>query len=385
MPSCIEIVLTYILFSGILFFLVLPPFSVRTLWRLFRKSTNTLTKEVLQPVLDDMELPDLVNKVTITHLTMGESPALLRKIKRLPSRSLNEIQYRFGLRLVGDLNGVIDMDVSIRLPGVSTNIVIPVSVSQLDIDSSVWVGFTVVPYKPWVRFAQWALVKMPLIKMKISVANVIPLSAVPVLSNVMNKIFTEDVPREFLFPKTQVVDLMGKNETDIEIERDMLEAQGVDPKMQGMSDEQLRASFPKLTAFFDSMDVDNDGVLNVKEVVQGLIEWGYASRADQKSIYNLLDVDKDGFVQLREFISVWGDLKNVFVPRRFRGVVTGVLLKAEGLRTPLFGFSNPYVIFSVEQQEMISKKNRETSKKGSKIGSAVWNEVSIATRRYVLL
>lgn len=350
--------------------------SLRTLWRLFRKSTNSLTKDVLQPVLDEMELPPMVHAVKVTSLTLGESPALLRKIQRLPSRSLSEIQYKFGVRLVGDKQGRIDLDITIRLPGIKRDVVIPVTVSSLDIEAKVWLGFTVIPYQPWIRFAQWALVQMPAVQLKIQVGNFFPVSAIPVLSNILDKVFTKDLPKEFLFPKTQLINLMGEEDTNVDMEEEFLRAKGVEIELKNVTDEALRKRFPELVNLFDAMDVDGDGTLNSKEVSDGLIDWGYASEADRNSIANLLDVNNDGFVQLREFLTVWSDLQSVFVPRRFQGVLTGVLLKAQGLRTPDMGMTDPYVLLSVESQWYCSKKNKATSWSGKGPGRAVWNEVS---------
>lgn len=349
--------------------------SLRTLWRLFRKSTNSLTKEVLQPVLDQMEFPPGVKSVKITNLTLGESPALVRKIQRLPSRSLSEIQYKYAMRLVGDKEGRIDIDVVVNIPAINKDVVVPISVSSLDIDANVWLGFTVVPYQPWVRFAQWALFNMPNVKLDIKVGNFLPVTAIPILSKLLRKILTRDVPREFLFPKTQVIDFMGEHDTNVILEQDLLEARGVPKKLTEASLEELRANFPSLSGLFDSLDIDNDGTLDKMELSNGLIEWGYASEADRNSIGNLLDVNNDGYVSLREFIQVWDDLQNVFVPRKFRGVVSGVLLEAEGMRTPLLGMSNPYVVLHVESQSCTSKRDNDTSIKGNEKGTAVWNEV----------
>ncbi|CAN8075875.1 unnamed protein product [Agarophyton chilense] len=348
--------------------------SLGTLWRLFRKSTNGIVRDVLQPVLNDMELPDFVQSVKITKLTLGESPCLLRKIQRLPSRALNEIQYKFSLRLVGDEEGRINLDVVVCIPGLNRALTVPICISSLDIEAKVWLGLTVIPYKPWLRFAQWALTGMPTVRMNISVASLIPVTAIPVLSNVLRKILTIDLPQEFLFPKTQLVDLMDDTDSDLSLERSVLEGQGIESSFEDMSDDELCIAFPMLTSLFTTIDVNGDGQLSPEEISNGLIEWGYASQADRRSIINLLDVDSDGVVSLREFISVWGDLKSVFIPKRYRGIVSGVLLRAEGLRVPVLGFTDPYVVISVESQTVTSKRNKATSQSGEDIGSAVWNE-----------
>lgn len=353
--------------------------SLSTLWRLFRKSTNGLVKDVLQPVLDDMEFPEFVKSVTVSKLTLGESPCLVRKIQRLPSRALNEIQYRFDLRLVGDREGKINVDVLTRIPGMKRSCTIPICVSSLDIDAKVWVGLTVVPYKPWLRFAQWALTSMPIVKMQISVGDLIPVTAIPLLSNFLRKTFTEDIPEQFLFPKTQNIDLMAESDTEIRIEEGLLRARGVQVPLDQLSNEEISSQFPILTSLFNNFDINSDGYLSPEEVSKGLIEWGYASQAERRSMINMLDIDNNGIVSLREFVSVWGNLKTLFVPKRFRGIVSGVLLRAEGLRVPLFGITDPYVTVAIESQKVTSKRNKATSRTGEEEGSAVWNEVRVSS------
>lgn len=339
-------------------------------------------KDVLQPVLDDMHFPDFVQSVTLSKLALGESPCLVRKIQRLPSRALNEIQYRFDLRLVGDKEGKINVDVVTRIPGMKRSFTLPVCVSSLDIDAKVWVGLTVVPYKPWLRFAQWALISMPIVKMQISIGDLIPVTAIPVLSNFLRKTFTRDIPEQFLFPKTQTIDLMEESDTEIRIEEGLLKARGVRAPLEQLSNDEISSQFPILTSLFNSVDLNSDGYLSPEEISRGLIEWGYASQAERRSIINLLDIDNNGVVSLREFVSVWSNLKNVFVPRRFRGIVSGVLLRAEGLRVPLFGFADPFVVVSIESQRVTSKRNNATSRTGEEEGSAVWNEVSNSRNLY---
>jgi C2 domain len=75
-----------------------------------------------------------------------------------------------------------------------------------------------------------------------------------------------------------------------------------------------------------------------------------------------------------QFVNLWPDMRSVFVPRRYSGVISGVLQKAEGLPVPIWGLSDPYVVLRVGQLKTVSKKNTETSKRGKGPGDAVWNE-----------
>lgn len=75
-----------------------------------------------------------------------------------------------------------------------------------------------------------------------------------------------------------------------------------------------------------------------------------------------------------EFIEVWPDLRQSFVPRRYEGVVSGILLRAESLPTPRWGVSDPFVMLRLEKLEVSSRKNYETSQQGDAPGDAIWNE-----------
>lgn len=349
--------------------------TIRTVWKLFRRNTGSLTENVIQPVLDAMEFEDPVAAVNIHRLELGKSPPLITNIQKLPSRSLSEIQYRFSIRLIGDANGIINLKVPLEIPPFGTRLTVPIVLNNLDIDATVWIGFTVVPYPPWVRFVQWALFTMPVVKFDVSVTPYIPITSIPILSTILDNILTKQLPRQFLFPKTQIIDLMGEEQdVDITLEQGLLQSQSIDISIQQMSIPELQRLYPKLSALFDAIDLDDDGILSATELSDGLVDWAFASTADRHAIINLLDVNNDGYVQFREFIVVWPDLQNLFVPRRFRGVLSGVLLRAEGLRTPFFGSTDPYVILQVESQAYTSKRNKATSKSGQEKGNAFWNQ-----------
>lgn len=125
------------------------------------------------------------------------------------------------------------------------------------------------------------------------------------------------------------------------------------------------------------MDEDQDGSLTLDEVVTGLSsDWGFASTSDvdKRAMFKILDEDNDGRVSFPEFVQNWPDLRSVFVPRRFDGVLAGVLLKGRELPVPKWGYSDPYVTFSVEKTSVASMKNFDTSKRGKLPSDAVWNE-----------
>lgn len=356
--------------------------SLRTIWRLFQKSTAALTRDVIQPVLDTMIFPSFVNHIKITDLKLGESPALIREIARIPSRALNEAQHRFSVRLIGDRNGYIDLRVKVRVPGIGNYVSVPVRLNDIDLDAIVWASVTLVPYPPWIRYAQWAFEKLPSVKFSIRVAGFLPITSVPVLSTLLNRIVTKDVPSQFVFPKISFVDFMtpvalrDPDGSGTVVKQDTSDLDGVSLPQNATNDE-LRLANPKLSALFDGLDLNEDGKLDKAELAAGLIDWGFGSSRDREAIMKLLDVNVDGYIQLGEFLGAWNNLQSVFVPRRFRGVISGILLQAESLRTPFIGSADFIVEFRCEEMSVQSKRSRQSLQSDEERGCPVWDEVRL--------
>lgn len=256
----------------------------------------------------------------------------------------------------------IDLMVSLKVPFINKCVRCPVTVTDLDLDSKVWCGFTLMPAAPFVRRIQWALMKLPNVKLSLKIARIIPVTAIPILSAVLNRLFTRTIPKEFLLPRTQIVDLdQNDTKSSASASTSSFELADVltvtaDGEMKAQGDgslDDLKEQYPALWALFDTMDTSEPyGMLSPDEVVEGLSsDWGFASTSaqDKLALFNLLDEDDDGIVSFAEFVNAWPDLRNVFVPRRFDGVIAGVLQKGKGFPVPRFGFSDPYVVLSVEE------------------------------------
>lgn len=360
--------------------------SLRSVWRLLRKSTAALISTVLQPVVDASELPPLVSGVAIEGLTLGSRPPLVRAIRRLPSRALSEVQFQFDMRLIGDL--VMDLSVAFTMPG-GALIRIPVTVRDLDISARVWVGFNMIPLTPYVRFVHWALLERPTVGMELSLGKRLPLTAVPVLSSLIRRILTRDVPKAFMFPKTAVIDLMADKDPLSNPSVDMPGAgtvvrRGLEEVFSSADDEAraaaaagdpeaLKDSFPALYGLFDSLDLNNDGSLSVTELHVGLRDWGL-STTDVGELAARLDVNGDGQVSWAEFAAVWPKIRSALVPARYDGVIAGVVYLCDGVPVPTVGQSDAYVRLSVGSQAVTTKRDSETDTRGRGRGRAVWNE-----------
>jgi EF-hand domain pair len=187
------------------------------------------------------------------------------------------------------------------------------------------------PAAPFVRRVQWALLKLPTVKLNLKVARVLPVTAIPLLSSVLSVLFTKTIPKEFLLPRTQIIDLAQDaagtssqaNSSSFDLADTLTVTLDGEISSMGLDFEELKLQYPALWALFDSMDTSEPyGELSVEEVVEGLsCDWGFASTSEQdkRALFNLLDENDDGVVSFAEFVSAWPDLRSVFVPRRFDG------------------------------------------------------------------
>ncbi|CAM0942699.1 unnamed protein product [Alopecurus aequalis] len=172
------------------------------LWKVYRPGIENWIVGLLQPVVDNLQKPDYVNRVEIRQFYLGEEPLSVRNVERRTSRRANDLQYQIGIRYAGDAC----MALALSLKFSAVPIVVPVWVRDFDIDGELWVKLRLIPTEPWVGAASWAFVSLPKIKFELSLFRLFNLMAIPVLSIFLTKLLTEDLPRLFVRPKKIVLD-----------------------------------------------------------------------------------------------------------------------------------------------------------------------------------
>uniref|UniRef100_A0ACD5ZAW3 Uncharacterized protein n=1 Tax=Avena sativa TaxID=4498 RepID=A0ACD5ZAW3_AVESA len=172
------------------------------LWKVYRPGIENWIVGLLQPVIDNLQKPDYVNRVEIRQFYLGEEPLSVRNVERRTSRRANDLQYQIGIRYAGDAR----MALALSLKFSAVPIVVPVWVRDFDIDGELWVKLRLIPTEPWVGAASWAFVSLPKIKFELSLFRLFNLMAIPVLSIFLTKLLTEDLPRLFVRPKKIVLD-----------------------------------------------------------------------------------------------------------------------------------------------------------------------------------
>lgn len=172
------------------------------LWKVYRPGIENWIVGLLQPVIDNLQKPDYVNRVEIRQFYLGEEPLSVRNVERRTSRRANDLQYQIGIRYAGGAR----MALALSLKSSAVPIVVPVWVRDFDIDGELWVKLRLIPTEPWVGAVSWAFVSLPKIKFELSLFRFFNLMAIPVLSMFLTKLLTEDLPRLFVRPKKIVLD-----------------------------------------------------------------------------------------------------------------------------------------------------------------------------------
>lgn len=172
------------------------------LWMVYREGIENWIIGLLQPVIDDLKKPDYVQRVEIKQFSLGDEPLSVRNVERRTSRRVNDLQYQIGLRYTGGARMLLMLSLKFGI----IPVMVPVGVRDFDIDGELWVKLRLIQTEPWVGAVQWAFVSLPKIKFELSPFRLFNLMAIPVLSQFLTKLLTEDLPRLFVRPKKIVLD-----------------------------------------------------------------------------------------------------------------------------------------------------------------------------------
>lgn len=172
------------------------------LWKVYRPGLENWLVGLLQPVIDNLQKPDYVQRVEVKQFSLGDEPLSVRSVERRTSRRVNDLQYQIGLRYTGGARMLLMLSLKFGI----VPVVVPVSVRDFDIDGELWVKLRLIPIEPYVGAVSWAFVSLPKIKFELSPFRLFNLMAIPVVSMFLTKLLTEDLPRLFVRPKKIVLD-----------------------------------------------------------------------------------------------------------------------------------------------------------------------------------
>ncbi|KAA3462762.1 Extended synaptotagmin-1 [Gossypium australe] len=155
------------------------------LWKVYRGGIENWIIGLLQPVIDNLNKPDYVQRVEIKQFSLGDEPLSVRNVERRTSRRVNDLQYQIGLRYTGGARMLLMLTLKFGI----IPIVVPVGIRDFDIDGELWILMDI----------SFSLL--------FCMRRTIP--AIPVLSMFLRKLLTVDLPRLFVRPKKIVLDFQN--------------------------------------------------------------------------------------------------------------------------------------------------------------------------------
>ncbi|KAG8475578.1 hypothetical protein CXB51_032452 [Gossypium anomalum] len=170
------------------------------LWKVYRAGIENWIIGLLQPVIDNLNKPDYVQRVEIKQFSLGDEPLSVRNVERRTSRRVNDLQYQIGLRYTGGARMLLMLTLKFGI----IPIVVPVGIRDFDIDGELWVKLRLIPTEPFVGAVSWAFVSLPKIKFELS-----PFRLFNLMGMFLRKLLTVDLPRLFVRPKKIVLDFQN--------------------------------------------------------------------------------------------------------------------------------------------------------------------------------
>ena len=327
-------------------------YGFRKLWKLVQKNSKQFAQEAIQPVIDDTEMPDFVKDVRLVQYTVGNKAPVVRDLRPVPARSLAELQCTFRANFQSTSDLTFEVDITLPKQGNST-VTIPVSLRNLEIDALMWSAFTLVPYQPYVTTWTFSSLETPKVAFDMNVASALPVTAVPGLRSLFFQIIRKEIPKDFMFPLENTVDFTPDKERAKKKEfMDMTVKE-----IEQLSQDEIKEYCPKEWALYNSLDLDNTGSLEQRDLERGLADWGYSTQ-DSTAYFNKLDQHHDGSVSFSQFCMMWPNVTTTEIGDEYEGMLSLTVGKVANMTKPVFGWSNPVVSIKVDNETVSSGLKR---------------------------
>ena len=351
-------------------------YALSRVWALFQKNTMQLTQEAIQPVLDDVEKPDIIQAIRLVKYKISNRAPIIKSLVSVPARSLAEIQcsYRVQLDSTSDLLFEVDVNPASYLSLIpwrdkNATYTIPVTLKNLKVDALLWSAFTMAPYPPYCTTWRYSLIERPSIDFDMKIGGALPITSVPLLRTLFFKIMQTEIPKDFTFPKSNTVDFTEDNQAAKRTEFMEMEMEEIDK----LSEDEIKEDFPKQWALYNSLDLNSDGNLSQQDLSKGLSDWGYSTE-DTNDYFEQLDPNQRGYITFCNFCMMWPNVTTSEVPQMYEGRLSVVVDQATGMKKPLlFGWSDPVVRLSVGNETIMTDQSSEMSSK-DKNDTLLWNE-----------
>jgi len=175
-------------------------------------------------------------------------------------------------------------------------IMVPVTLSNLQLDARLWSAFTLVPFAPYVSSWRYAVMETPHVEFDMTIGRhlwFLPprITSVPVLRQLFFDILAREIPRDFFFLAYNTVDFTPKDfqEKRREFSNMTLEQIGQ------LLEEDVKAWFPQQWNLYQALNLNQTNGLTLDELKCGLIDWGYSTK-DATACFAQMDVQHKGSI-----------------------------------------------------------------------------------------
>jgi hypothetical protein len=292
----------------------------RKAWRIYQRGLERWLAGLLQPVFDNLVadgmVPRFVQRLRIAEFTLDHEAPYFSNMRRRNSRKDSDLTGIVDVRYTGGAR----MLLLIECGTGKWRVKVPVMVSDLDLECTMWTKLRLAPMCPYVGTVSLAFVGPPTIKVQLSPYNRVRLMRIPILQPFLSKLFTIDLPGLMTLPRRLEINIP-----------------------------------PAVTAVAEAA-VGRDAVM--RAVASAVLQ----ADALEHALISALPLGPQGAAG------------GISLPDLFQGELQVVLKEARNL--PVWGFpwqSNPYCRILLGSQAVRSRRDSETSQTSGH-RAPVWNQ-----------
>ncbi len=294
----------------------------RKAWRIYQRGLERWLAGLLQPVFDNLVadgmVPRFVQRLRIAEFTLDHEAPYFSNMRRRNSRKDSDLTGVVDVRYTGGARMLLLIECGTG--NKMWRIKVPVMVSDLDLECTMWLKLRLAPMCPYVGTISLAFVGPPTIKVQLSPYNRVRLMRIPILQPFLSKLFTIDLPGLMTLPRRLEINIP-----------------------------------PAVTAVAEAA-VGRDAVM--RAVATAVLQ----ADALEHALISALPLGPQGAAG------------GISLPDLFQGELQVVLKEARNL--PVWGFpwqSNPYCRILLGSQAVRSRRDSETSQTSTH-RAPVWNQ-----------
>lgn len=174
----------------------------RKAWRVYQRGLERWLADLLQPVFDNLVaegmVPKFVQRMRILEFTLDHEAPYFTNMRRRSSRKDSDLTGVVDVRYTGGARMLLLIEVGTG----RWRMKFPVLVSDLDLESVMWLKLRLAPMCPWVGTISLAFVGPPSIKLQLQWQSMkLRLMRIPILQAFLTKLLTVDLPGLMTLPQ----------------------------------------------------------------------------------------------------------------------------------------------------------------------------------------